>query len=236
MITKPLNNDYLKIIQNNIETIKENVKLTSQKINKDPSKIKIMAVTKYVKPQYVNYATKCGISLLGENRAQDLISKYDEYTLKSNNIHFIGHLQTNKIKYILDKVSMIESVDSLDLALKIEDKLKKINKNMDILLQVNISDEITKSGFSVNSLKSSLEALNKLENIKIKGLMCIPKKEESFKYFEKMQKIFLDIEQLKLDNINMHYLSMGMSHDYNIAIEYGANIIRIGRAIFNDKV
>ena len=206
---------------------------------RDPDEVTLMAVTKTVAPELVNESIANGIHLLGENRAQELLEKYDFYEKENVEIHFIGHLQTNKVRQIIDKVSMIHSVDSLHLAQEIDKQAAKIGKIMNILIEVNIGDEESKSGVSAAELLDLLGKISKLQHISVKGLMCIPpaskNDEENAHYFAKMQQLFIDMKQKNMDNINMSILSMGMSNDYKIAIQYGSNIVRIGTALFGSR-
>lgn len=203
---------------------------------RDPSEVTLMAVTKTVAPELVNEAIANGITLLGENRAQELLEKYDSYDKDGVEIHFIGHLQTNKVRQIIDKVTMIHSVDSLHLAKEIDKQAEKYGKVMDILIEVNIGEEESKSGIAVSELEALLPEIAKLPHVSVKGLMCIPPAsknlQENAYYFAKMQQVFIDIKQKNMDNMNMSILSMGMSNDYKTAIQYGSNIVRIGTALF----
>ncbi len=194
-----------------------------------------MAVTKTVPAELVNVAIQEGIDLLGENRVQEFQSKRESYDLRKAEVHFIGHLQTNKVKYLADTVTMIESVSSYKLAEEIDRIMGKKQKKMPVLLEVNIGNEESKSGFEPNNLVENLEKLSKLSNISIKGLMCIPPKGESEKFFYNIQKLFVDIKGKKLDNIDMSVLSMGMSADFEQAIQYGSNIVRLGTVLFGHR-
>lgn len=202
-------------------------------------KVKLIAVTKTVDVETINRAIDCGITDIGENKVQELVDKFDSLKKDNLNIHFIGKLQTNKVKYIIDKVCLIHSVDSIKLASTIDKYAKNIGKIQDVLVQVNISKEESKSGVSVEELFSFLEELSKLSNINVRGLMCIPSPEtfsgENSVYFNDMYKLFVDINNKKLDNINMDILSMGMSGDYKTAIECGTTMVRIGTKIFGKR-
>ena len=169
---------------------------------------------------------------------QELLSKDDDIN-KSAHRHFIGHLQTNKVKDIVPRVEMIESVDSLRLATAIGKEAVKCGKTMDILLEINIGEEESKSGFSANEIENALEEITKIEGICVKGIMSIPpvcvNREKQREYFTQLHKIFVDISRKKLDNSNIIYLSMGMSQDYDLAIECGANIVRIGTSLFGAR-
>lgn len=197
--------------------------------------VKLMAVTKTVDPERINHAIDLGVDLLGENRVQEFLDKRDSY--KNAEIHFIGVLQTNKVKYIIDKVSMIHSVDSLRLAEEISKRAGQHGRTMDILVEVNIGEEETKGGISPQAVRDFCEKVLDLPNIRLRGLMTIPPPGCSEEIFSQMQKIFLDIRDKKLHNSNdsnflFDTLSMGMSGDYKAAVKYGSTIIRIGSGLF----
>lgn len=219
-------------VAQNVQEILENAKQAAVRAGRDPKQVRVMAVTKTVDPVLVNAAIAQGIDLLGENKAQELCEKYDSYHKEGVEIHFIGHLQTNKVRQIVDKVCMIESVDSVRLAKEIEKQCAAINKTMDILVEVNIGREENKTGIFPEELLPLLDEISKMQHLKVRGLMTIPpvceKKEEVSQYFSQMNQLFIDIKQKKYDNINMEILSMGMSGDYQTAIEHGSNIVRIG--------
>ena len=206
---------------------------------RSPDEVAVMAVTKTVPAQRVNEAIHAGIHLLGENRVQELQAKYDQYDRHGVQIHFIGHLQTNKVKYLVDKVSMIQSVDSLRLAQQIDKECSKHQKVMDILLEVNIGREESKSGLFQEELDELLPQLAELSNIRVRGLMAIPPRCESQreleKYFSQMQQLFIDMKDKNLHNITMEFLSMGMSDDYLTAIQYGSTMVRLGRRLFGER-
>ncbi len=226
------------VTANTLELLAE-VRQAALDCGRDPAEVTLMAVTKTVAPDLVNEAIGCGITLLGENRAQELLEKYEAYDKDNVDIHFIGHLQTNKVRQIIDKVSMIHSVDSVHLAREIDRQAAKHEKIMDILVEVNIGDEDSKSGVAVEELEDLLLEISKMSHISVRGLMCIPPVceniAESAHYFAKMQKVFIDMKQKNMDNINMSILSMGMSNDYKNAIQYGSNIVRIGTAMFGAR-
>ena len=213
-------------VAQNVRAIMQQVRDTALQAGRDPSEVQVMAVTKTVDPVLVNAAIGAGITLLGENKAQELCAKYDSYHKDGVQIHFIGHLQTNKVRQIVDKVSMVESVDSVKLAREIDRHCAAIGKVMDVLLEVNIGREENKTG-------------GKLEHIRVRGLMTIPPvcetEEEVLQYFSQMRQLFIDIKQKKYDNISMEILSMGMSADYLAAVRCGSNIVRIGTAMFGQR-
>lgn len=189
--------------------------------------VQIMAVTKTVPYEIVNQAIDEGICLLGENRVQELLEKYPYYKKDGIKIHFIGHLQTNKVKYIIDKVDMIESVDSVDLAVKIDRYATLHSKVMPILLQVNISNESSKYGFSIDEIDDVIARISELNNIVIQGFMCIGSPTNNVNEFKKMQTLFVKNKY--------EFLSMGMSNDYMVAVKYNANIVRLGSVLFGKR-
>ena len=192
-------------VAQNVRAIMQQVRDTALQAGRDPSEVQVMAVTKTVDPVLVNAAIGAGITLLGENKAQELCAKYDSYHKDGVQIHFIGHLQTNKIRQIVDKVSMVESVDSIKLAREIDRHCAAIGKVMDVLLEVNIGREENKTGIFPELLPALLEEAGKLEHIRVRGLMTIPPvcetEEEVLQYFSQMRQLFIDIKQKKYDNI-----------------------------------
>lgn len=221
-------------IDENYKKIIFNMQEAAAKYRKPEEKISLMAVTKTVDPAAVNHAVCLGIKLLGENRVQEYTAKKDFYD-KSAEVHFIGHLQTNKVKYIIDSVSMIESVDSVKLAEEIDRHAGRTGKKQDILIEVNIGGEESKSGVDKGALEELLYQTAELENVQVRGLMAIPPAESPEKFLYDMQKLYIDISEKSIHNINMELLSMGMSGDYADAIKYGSNIIRIGRGLFGPR-
>lgn len=226
-------------IEYNYKTIEENIAAAAQRAGKKREDITFLAATKTVAPEAVNYAISLGLSYIGENKVQELLSKYEQYDLERCSLQFIGHLQTNKVKQIIDKVDLIQSVDSLRLAKEIAKHSAARNKITDILVEVNIGQEESKSGVLPESLEELLFQLKEIENISVRGLMCIPpiceNKQKICKYFNKMHNIFIDILDKKIDNISMDILSMGMSSDYMEAISEGATMIRIGSSLFGAR-
>ncbi len=222
----------------NYSAIIEDIEKAAKKSGRNPDDIILLAATKTVDVDTINYAINKGISYIGENKVQEFLSK-DECVIKAHR-HFIGHLQTNKVKDIIEKVEMIHSVDSLKLAKEISKQAQKKNLTMDVLLEINIGNEDSKWGFSPQNLEENLLEISKLPNIFVKGLMAIPpicqNPEENREFFKQMYKLFIDIGGKKIDNSSMEYLSMGMSDDFAVAIEEGSNIIRLGTALFGKRV
>ncbi|MEG2429576.1 MAG: YggS family pyridoxal phosphate-dependent enzyme [Oscillospiraceae bacterium] len=222
-------------IFNRISIIRKNIQTALEKAQRSGDDLTLMAVTKTVDVENVNFAATCGISLFGENRVQELLDKYDGYSFKKDKIHFIGHLQTNKVKYIIDKVSMIESVDTIKLAQEI-DKLSNQNSIiMPILLQINTAKEPTKNGFFFEEIDDAIKTISTYKNVKIMGLMCIPPKNDSDSSFKKMNDLFQSYKKNPIINTNFRYLSMGMSDTYENAIQNNSNIVRIGNAMFSAR-
>ncbi|MBQ6884975.1 MAG: YggS family pyridoxal phosphate-dependent enzyme [Clostridia bacterium] len=227
----------IDIFDENYATITQKIASAAQSVGKNQDDITLLAATKTVDVDIINHAIKSGIKFIGENRVQEFLSKHDSYL--SVNKHFIGHLQTNKVKDIIDKVSLIHSVDSYRLAQEISKQAVKHNVVMDILLEINIGNEQSKSGFTAHEVFEAVEKIAKFDNIKIKGLMAIPpvceNPQQNRPYFAKMNKLFIDIGAKKLDNSSMEILSMGMSDDYEVAIQEGANMVRLGTALFGRR-
>ncbi len=227
--------------------LEENLKEVFFKINdavarygRDPASVRLMAVTKTVPAAVVNEVIKLGVSLLGENKAQELALKYNDYERTGAEIHFIGHLQRNKARQVVDKVSMIQSVDRMSLAQEIDSQALKLGKTMPVLLEVNIGGEAGKSGVAPEMLLELVYGVSQLKHIKALGLMTIPpfdiNTKETEEFFSKTRRLMVDIKAKNVDNISMEILSMGMSGDYVEAIKHGANIVRVGSAIFGARV
>lgn len=230
---KNQSNEQFEHIKENLKEIIFAVNEAKVKANRENDNVQIMAVTKTVPVDEVNFAIQNGMNLLGESRVQEFMSKHEQYDKKAD-IHFIGHLQTNKIKYIIDKVNMIESVSSVRLAKEIDKRCERIGKNMDVLVQINC-DEESKGGVPFEQAINFIEQISTLKNIKVNGLMTIPPIGKSETYFEKMRQLYIDIGAKRLDNVNMDILSMGMSGDFKQAILHGSNIIRIGTMLFGAR-
>lgn len=221
-------------ISENLKRIRFDIEEAKAKYRKQDDVIRLMAVTKTVPCQRVNLAVEEGITLLGENRVQEYLEKKDFYD-KSAEVHFIGHLQSNKVKYIIDSVKMIHSVDSAKLAAEIDRQAAKAGVVMNVLLEVNIGGEDTKSGVSPEALRELIYETGDLKNIRVKGLMTIPPPGESEESFYKMNGLFSDLKSERFENADMEILSMGMSADYALAVKYGSNIVRIGSGIFGAR-
>lgn len=229
----------LQAVGDNYKAIKTRVEEAAVKAGRNPGDVRLMAVTKTVESVYINRVLDLGADLIGENRVQEYLGKKDELHLDGVEKHLIGHLQTNKVKQIVGEVDMIESVDSIKLAKEIS----KVSSNKDIvtdvLVEVNVGREESKSGVYMEQLEQLLAEIAQMDGIKVRGLMTIPpicdSEKEVSEYFSAMYQSFIDIRDKKLDNINMGILSMGMSGDFEAAVANGSNIVRVGSAIFGER-
>lgn len=214
--------------------IRQNIAESCAEAGRDPAEITLMAVTKTVSPELINLAVDHGVRVLGENRVQEFLSKREAYR-DSAEVQFIGHLQTNKVKQIIDKVSLIQSVDSLHLAEAVNKAAGQHGIVMPVLLEVNIGGETSKSGISAEALPQLLAEVGRLKNLRAEGLMTIPPptadEAEQMRTFSAMQQLFQQMQQLA----PLHTLSMGMSGDYPAAIRCGATLVRIGSALFGAR-
>ena len=220
-------------IADRIAEVRRRIADAAARVGRDPGEIQLIAVSKTVDiPQVLDAYENAGQMAFGENRVQELVRKYDPRF----QWHQIGHLQTNKVKYIVDKVELIHSVDSLHLAEEINRQGEKIGKTVSVLLQVNVSGEESKFGVSPCEVFSLVTKMSQMRNISLKGLMTmapnVTNPEKTRLFFRELKNIYIDIGNKKIDNVHMNYLSMGMSNDFEIAIEEGANLIRVGTSIF----
>ncbi|AEE96537.1 YggS family pyridoxal phosphate-dependent enzyme [Mahella australiensis] len=225
-------------IASNIDRVKERIKKAAERSGRSVDDIVLIAVTKTVDVERIKAAVNYGIKDLGENRVQELTAKYP-YISDDVRWHMIGRLQTNKVKYIIDRVSLIHSVDSLKLLKEIDKRSEIANRMMDILIEVNVAGEASKGGVAVEDVIDFVKQSAVFENIRIKGLMTVAPQTDDPEivrpYFAQMKELSFKIEKLKLDNVEMKYLSMGMSGDFEVAIEEGSNMVRIGTAIFGER-
>ena len=226
-------------VEYNYNKICERIEEAAQKAGKNIDDITFLAATKTVDAVTINHAISLGLKYIGENRVQELLSKYDDYNLNDCSLQFIGHLQSNKVRQIIDKVDLIQSVSSVKLATEISRQAQLKNREIDILVEVNIGKEENKSGVMPEMLSDLLYQIKNLPSIHVKGLMAIPpicdNSQKICKYFDNMHKMFIDIKDENIDNISMEVLSMGMSDDYYEAILCGSNMIRVGSALFGAR-
>lgn len=226
-------------IKENINEIQMQKTVFAQKAGKAQDEVRLIAVTKTRTPQEIDEAIACGITDIGENKVQEILDKYDKVQGKVR-WHLIGHLQTNKVKYIIDKVDVIHSVDSLHLAQEINKRAFQTERIASILIQVNAAGEESKFGITAeNAMDLFTDILESCENIKVKGLMHIApfaqNPEEVRIYFRKVKELYDQLSTIKHPRAEFTMLSMGMSHDFGVAIEEGANVIRVGTSIFGAR-
>jgi len=205
--------------------------------NSIPEGVKLVAVYKTKPVEDIKEAYNCGIRDFGENKVQELLTKYDEFG-EDVRWHLIGHLQVNKVKYIVGKVFLIHSLDSVKLLKELEKRYSKQNLYADDLIEINIGREESKSGILLEDLDELISECEKCSNVRIKGLMTvipIGDEESNKKYFSQMKSLFEKLKSMNLKNVEMKYLSMGMTGDYKTAILEGANIVRIGQGIFGKR-
>ncbi len=226
-------------IEDNLKYIKEEIARSAQEFNRQEEDITLLAATKTVSADKVNFAISKGLSCIGENRVQELMDKYDDLDLSKTDCQFIGRLQTNKIKYLVGKVSQIQSIDKVSQIKELSRLCSKFNEKMNVLVEVNIGREENKGGVLPEALYEFIHEISEFEGINVKGLMAIPpicvQKVNLLPYFNDMYKYFIDIREKKLDNVSISVLSMGMSDDYSLAIKCGANLVRIGSLLFGKR-
>ena len=226
------------MLYENYEKVVENVKNACAHSGRNFQDITIIAVSKTKPLSDIEELITHGITEFGENKVQEMVDKY-EHVSKPVNWHLIGHLQTNKVKYIVDKACLIHSVDSVHLAKEIEKEAAKKDVVVNILLEVNIAQEETKFGIQKEEVYALIDAIKDMPHIHVEGLMTIApfveNPEENRGYFREMHQLLLDIKSKCIDNIDMNVLSMGMTNDYEIAVEEGATMIRVGTAIFGAR-
>lgn len=226
------------MVANNLSIVRENIVKAIKKSGRSSEEVTLIAVSKTKPVEMLIEAYKAGMRDFGENKVQEIIEKYPNMPTDTR-WHMIGHLQTNKVKYIIDKVCMIHSVDSVKLAQEISKQAVKHNINMDILLEVNVGEEESKFGFDVEDVEENIRIISELPNVCIKGLMTVaPYVDDSEKnrpIFCTLRQLLVDINLKNIDNVNMDCLSMGMSGDYEVAIEEGATFVRVGSSIFGNR-
>lgn len=227
------------MIKENIEYIREKIIEICEECGRNQEDVKLIAVSKTKPVSMLKEAYECGCRDFGENKVQELVDKWEQMP-KDIRWHMIGHLQRNKVKYIVDKVYLIHSVDSLRLAEEISKEAVKKGVTVSILIEVNVAQEESKFGTTCNEVCDLVKEIAKLPGILIKGLMTIApyveNSEENRQYFEKLRQIYVDIIQKNIDNVYMEELSMGMTGDYITAITEGATYVRIGTAIFGERL
>lgn len=225
-------------LEENLAKVKENIKAACERAGRDAGEVTLVAVSKMKPLEDIETLLKVGQLEYGENYVQELCEK-EEHVSRPVHWHMIGHLQTNKVKYIIDKVVLIHSVDSVHLAKQIEKEAAKKNITAQILLQVNVAEEDTKFGMDTDEVLRMAEEISQFPHVHIRGLMTsapfVEDPEENRCYFRKLRKLFVDIGEKNIDNVTMDILSMGMTNDYEVAIEEGATMVRVGTGIFGER-
>lgn len=227
-------------ITESVARVKANIAAAAEKAGRRPEDIYLVAASKMNDSGRVREAIAAGIRICGENRVQEMVEKQAQGAYEGAELHFIGHLQKNKVKQVVGLASLIQSADSLELIRLIDKTALSRGIVQDILLEVNIGAEASKSGFSPAELPSALDSIARLDAVRVRGLMTIPpicsSRQKIEPYFVQMKQLFIDICGKKYDNIRMDFLSMGMSADYETAIACGANMVRVGSAIFGKRI
>lgn len=226
-------------IAENVAAIRAAMESAARDAGRDPKEIQLCAATKMNDAAAVRQAIAAGVDVCGENRVQELTQKLGENAYVGAPVHFIGHLQTNKVRQVVGKVDLIQSVGSLHLLEAVNKEAARQNLRQDILLEVNIGEEAAKTGFAASDILPLIDKIDSFSNICVRGLMAIPPISENpgdnSKFFLKMREIYVDIRTKKKDNVLVDCLSMGMSGDYLDAIRCGSTMVRIGTAIFGER-
>lgn len=223
-------------IESRLNDVKVRIRAAAKECGRVPEDIKLIAVTKTYPIEAMNEAIRLGVTDIGENKPQEIRDKFDN--VSPVNWHLIGHLQTNKVKYIIDRCTLVHSVDSIKLMAEIDRQAQDHNRDIDILIQVNISGEESKSGIAPDELPLLLEYAKNLTNTHVKGLMTIAPKcdiDEVSRHFSNMKELFDQTAKQSYKNVTMTELSMGMSGDFETAIKHGATMVRIGSLIFGPR-
>ena len=228
----------MSMLLDNLKDVEERIQAACDRSGRKREDVLLVAVSKTKPVEMIEEVMTAGIGDFGENKPQELRDKY-EVLPQNLRFHMIGHLQTNKIKYVIDRVVLIHSIDSIHLAEAVNAEAKKHNRIMPVLVEVNVAQEESKSGFLVEKTENAIREIAKLSNIRVEGLMTIApfveNAEENRQYFVKLRKLSVDIAAKNIDNVTMHHLSMGMTGDYEVAIEEGATMVRVGTGIFGER-
>lgn len=228
----------MSMLLDNLKDVEERIQAACDRSGRKREDVLLVAVSKTKPVEMIEEVMTAGIVDFGENKPQELRDKY-EVLPQNLRFHMIGHLQTNKIKYVIDRVVLIHSIDSIHLAEAVNAEAKKHNRIMPVLMEVNVAQEESKSGFLVEKTENAIREIAKLSNIRVEGLMTIApfveNAEENRQYFVKLRKLSVDIAAKNIDNVTMHHLSMGMTGDYEVAIEEGATMVRVGTGIFGER-
>ena len=229
-----------EVIAENVAAVKENMRQAALAAGRNPEEITLVAATKVQTSETIRNAIKAGITVCGENRVQELVAHLEDNAYEGAKVHFIGHLQTNKVKFVVGKVDMIESIDSVRLMDAVEKQAAKVDVVQDILLEVNIGDEESKGGAAIDEVMALATHAMECPHLRLRGIMCIPPaastEEENRGFFKETYQLFVDMkEKLGDNNPNIDCISMGMSGDYPLAIEGGSTMVRVGTALFGAR-
>ena len=228
----------MSMLLDNLNDVEKRIQAACDRSGRKREEVLLVAVSKTKPVEMIEEIMAAGIVEFGENKPQELRDKY-EVLPKNLHFHMIGHLQTNKIKYVIDRAVLIHSIDSIRLAEAVNAEAKKHDRIMPVLVEVNVAQEESKSGFLVEETEKAICEIAKLSNIRVEGLMTIApfveNAEENRQYFVKLRKLSVDIAAKNIDNVTMHHLSMGMTGDYEVAIEEGATMVRVGTGIFGER-
>ncbi len=229
-----------EVIAENVAAVKENMRQAALAAGRNPEEITLVAATKVQTSETIRNAIKAGITVCGENRVQELVAHLEDNAYEGAKVHFIGHLQTNKVKFVVGKVDMIESIDSIRLMDAVEKQAAKVDVIQDILLEVNIGDEESKGGAAIDEVMVLAQHAMECPHLRLRGIMCIPPAastdEENRGFFKETYQLFVDMkEKLGDNNPNIDCISMGMSGDYPLAIEGGSTMVRVGTALFGAR-
>ena len=228
----------MSMLLDNLNDVEKRIQAACDRSGRKREEVLLVAVSKTKQVEMIEEIMAAGIVEFGENKPQELRDKY-EVLPKNLHFHMIGHLQTNKIKYVIDRAVLIHSIDSIRLAEAVNAEAKKHDRIMPVLVEVNVAQEESKSGFLVEETEEAIREIAKLSNIRVEGLMTIApfveNAEENRQYFVKLRKLSVDIAAKNIDNVTMPHLSMGMTGDYEVAIEEGATMVRVGTGIFGER-
>ena len=226
-------------ISDNVKAVRDIIAEAAVRSGREPKDIKLVAAAKTHCAEFVKEAISAGVDAVGENRVQEMLLKHEQDAYKGAPLHFIGHLQSNKVNKLVGVCDLIESVDSVDLLKRIGNRAVSLDITQNVLIEINIGEEPQKAGIMPNQLPQLLESVGQIKGVNVLGFMAIPpisdENDKNCYYFNKMFQLFVDIRAKKYDNVSVRFLSMGMSDSYYDAILCGANVVRVGSAIFDKR-
>ncbi len=226
------------MVAENIKEVRKRIDEACKRVGRNPCEVTLIAVSKTKPAEMIQEAVNAGQLIFGENKVQEILEKKPKFP-DSVEWHMIGHLQRNKVKPVIDKVKLIHSVDSYRLAEQIQEEADKLDIDVDVLLEINVAAEESKYGFSANEVEMAVRQIAQLSRVHVQGFMTIApfveNPEDNRIYFKKLYQIFIDIATKNIDNVNMRTISMGMTNDYEVAVEEGATMVRVGTGIFGQR-